>query len=91
MANKYPARERGRDRWILETLRNHQGLVIDILDALLSEEGIKGVRDLLNDLNRMDRDGFLARGGLFTDHQLGLLMETDEEKRANQAEMREER
>lgn len=89
MSNIY---HRNRAWWIVETVRNHQDLVADLLDLMVHEPvDFQTAKVLLEGLNVMDRDALLQRGGIFNNAQLDSLTETKEEARVNQAELREER
>jgi len=91
--SEYPSQYKNRAWWIVSVIRNHQALVADMIDTLLSEghSGVERINELLGELNVMDRDALLQRGGIFNNAQLDSLTETKEEARVNQAELREDR
>lgn len=68
----HPSQTRNRERWILETLRENQPLVSELLIYVNSNNHLhNGVaKMLLNELHRTDRDALLQAGGIFTSEQL---------------------
>ena len=67
-----PAQKRERLQWIVDVVREHQGLVGDMLYAL--ERGsISTAKGKINQLHKQDRDALLQEGGILTDEQIRKL------------------
>lgn len=73
MLKSTPGQERGRDRWILDTVRANQLAVSLILDYLIDEDWT-AITFELGLLNKGDRDALLQPNGIFTSDQLKKLI-----------------
>ena len=70
-----PAQQRERLQWILDTVREHQELVEELL--YFARTGQFGAAQLnLDVLHKQDRDALLQPGGILTDEQIKILQNT---------------
>jgi len=70
-----PAQKRERLQWIVDTVRENQELVMDLLQELLfnDEEGNSWAFSTLSKLHKHERDAILLPNGILTNEQIEIL------------------
>ena len=69
---EFPSQTENRRKWILDTVRANQMVVINLLMALHDQIEVSA-ETIFNQMNKMDRDALLQPGGILTDEQIKLL------------------
>ena len=76
---EFPAQARERLQWVLDTVRNNQKEVFQLLWQLQVPELLPGAKNLLTQLHKHDRDALLISGGILTDEQIKALDTSDQQ------------
>ena len=76
---EFPSQTENRKQWIIDAIRTNQGKVFLILKALYGNNWFTA-RNVLDSMQKMDRDAILQPGGILTNEQLGMLKVLNEQE-----------
>lgn len=85
MKKEFPSQTKNRRQWILDTVREHQQCVEEILFFARTQQYDLAKLNL-DVLHKQDRDALLQPGGIFTNEQIEILSNTGESQNTETSE-----